>query len=126
MPLLRNDNELLSKYFFKYSATFVKRYYIIGPKDTSRIPTFDTATQISISSQGGSSLAADRRSVSNMRSNLKDSNSLKRDPTHSTQALFLLAEVVLLFFHWIVECSYNNSQKKGALKTGWMRLKFMF
>ncbi|VDK86235.1 unnamed protein product [Litomosoides sigmodontis] len=57
-----------------------------------RIPTFDTSTQISISSQGASSLTADRRSVSNMRSNLKDPNSLKRDPTHSTQALFLLAE----------------------------------
>lgn len=57
-----------------------------------RIPTFDTATQISVSSQGASSSAADRRSITNIRSSLKDPNSLKRDPTHSTQALFLLAE----------------------------------
>ncbi|CAG9538470.1 unnamed protein product [Cercopithifilaria johnstoni] len=61
----------------------------------SRIPTFDTATQISVPSQGASNSAADRRSISNIkyeRSNVKDPNSLKRDPTHSTQALFLLAE----------------------------------
>ncbi|KAM3722002.1 Protein pad-1 [Dirofilaria immitis] len=58
----------------------------------SRIPTFDTATQITVSSQGTSISASDRRNISNMRSSLKDSNNLKRDPTHSTQALFLLAE----------------------------------
>ncbi|VBB30267.1 unnamed protein product [Acanthocheilonema viteae] len=57
-----------------------------------RIPTFDTATQISVSSQGASTSAVERRSISNIRSSLKDPNSLKRDPTHSTQALFLLAE----------------------------------
>ncbi|VDK66335.1 unnamed protein product [Onchocerca ochengi] len=57
-----------------------------------RIPTFDTATQITVSSQGTSNSAADRRSISNMRSSLKDPTNLKRDPTYSTQALFLLAE----------------------------------
>uniref|UniRef100_A0A915Q5B7 Dopey N-terminal domain-containing protein n=1 Tax=Setaria digitata TaxID=48799 RepID=A0A915Q5B7_9BILA len=41
---------------------------------------------------GASGAVTDRRSISNIRSSLKDPNNLKRDPAHSTQALFLLAE----------------------------------
>lgn len=41
----------------------------------------------------------EKRSSSNLRSSVKDTNNNKRDPAHSTQALFLLAEV----WTWIVE-----------------------
>ncbi|VDM85865.1 unnamed protein product [Strongylus vulgaris] len=35
---------------------------------------------------------AEKKSSSNLRSSVKDTNNNKRDPAHSTQALFLLAE----------------------------------
>lgn len=38
-----------------------------------------------------------KKSLSNLRTNLKDFNTNKKDPTDSTQALFLLAEVFINF-----------------------------
>ncbi|VDN03566.1 unnamed protein product [Thelazia callipaeda] len=75
----------------------------------SRIPNFDTATQLS--SHGTSNVTADRRSTSNMRSSLKDPNSSKRDPAHSTQALVLLAEHLAE----LIDSIYRSEDKERLL-----------
>ncbi|CAD6184431.1 unnamed protein product [Caenorhabditis auriculariae] len=44
------------------------------------------------SSSSGLVDKSDKKSASNLRASIKDTNNNKRDPTHSTQALFLLSE----------------------------------
>lgn len=46
----------------------------------------------SVGSAGTSDTKAEKKSSSNLRASIKDTNNNRRDPAHSTQALFLLAE----------------------------------
>lgn len=42
-----------------------------------------------------------KKSNTNLRSSVKDTNNNKKDPTDSTNALFLLAEVRFFFFYYL-------------------------
>ena len=48
-------------------------------------------------------ILTDKRSSSNLRASLKDTNNNKRDPAYSTQALFLLANVSQLIFSSLLQ-----------------------
>ncbi|VDK46299.1 unnamed protein product [Anisakis simplex] len=62
----------------------------------SRLSAFEsvqmTPSTASISSTTLTISTVDKKSSSNLRASIKDTNSVKRDPANSTQALFLLAE----------------------------------
>uniref|UniRef100_F1KPR7 Protein pad-1 n=2 Tax=Ascaris TaxID=6251 RepID=F1KPR7_ASCSU len=60
----------------------------------SRLSAFEPSSQLPSSTTSSSTLTAstDKKSSSNLRTAVKETGTSKRDPTYSTQALFLLAE----------------------------------
>lgn len=65
---------------------------LVSGVDSTRNSTLSLINKPPSIASGSSNEKADKKSSSNLRASIKDTNNNRRDPAHSTQALFLLAE----------------------------------